>query len=113
MKQIIFYQKQSWEIPVKDFLDDLEIKNPQLYSKVRIKIKLLMINSLWNEDVKHIWDKIYELRIKQSSNISRIFYFTIQNEKIILLDWIIKKTQKLEKSVIERIKKYKNDFLKN
>jgi phage-related protein len=51
------------------------------------------------------------LRVKQSSNISRIFYFTIKNEKIVLLDWIIKKSQKLDSSVIERVKRYKNDFL--
>jgi phage-related protein len=51
------------------------------------------------------------LRIKQSSNISRIFYFTIESEKIILLDGIIKKTQKLDNSIIENVKNYKNDFL--
>jgi phage-related protein len=113
MKQIILYQKQNWEIPVKIFLDDLAYINTDLHSKILQKIDLLSINRLWKEEVKYIWDKIYELRIKQSSNISRIFYFTIQNEKIILLDWIIKKSQKLNKSVIEKIKKYKDSFLKN
>ena len=112
MKQIIFYQKQSGDIPMKNYLDDLETKNPKLYSKIWLKIKLLVVDNLWNDDIKYIWDKIYELRIKQSSNISRIFYFTINNEKIILLDWIIKKTQKIDNSIIERVKKFKNDFLK-
>lgn len=111
MKQIIFYQKQSGKIPVVDFLNDLEKKNPDLHAKVLQKIDLLAIDKLWQEDVKYIWDKIYELRIKQSSNISRIFYFTIENEKIVLLDGIIKKTQKLDNSIIEKVKNYKNDFL--
>lgn len=111
MKEIILYQKRNWEIPVKIFLDDLEIKNPKLYSKTWLKIKLLIVDNLWNEDIKYIWDKIYELRLKQSSNISRIFYFTIKNEKIVLLDWILKKTQKLDNSIIERVKKFKDDFL--
>lgn len=112
MKEIIFYQKQSWEIPMKIFLDDLSFLNNDLYAKTLQKIDLLSIDKLWQEDVKYIWNKIYELRIKQSSNISRIFYFIIQNEKIILLDGIIKKTQKLDKKIIEKIKKYKDDFLK-
>lgn len=113
MKEIIFYQKQNWEIPMKIFLDNIEIKNPKLFSKIWMKIKLLISYNVWNDDIKYIWEKIYELRIKQSSNISRIFYFTIQNEKIVLLDGIIKKTQKLDNSIIEKIKKYKEDFLKN
>lgn len=111
MKEIIFYQKQSWEIPMKIFLDDLSFLNNDLYAKNLQKIDLLAIDKLWQEDVKYIWDKIYELRIKQSSNISRIFYFTIENEKIVLLDGIIKKTQKLDNSIIEKVKNYKNDFL--
>ncbi|MDD5213661.1 MAG: type II toxin-antitoxin system RelE/ParE family toxin [Candidatus Gracilibacteria bacterium] len=111
MKEIILYQKRNGEIPVKIFLDDLEIKNPKLYSKTWLKIKLLIVDNLGNEDIKYIGDKIYELRLKQSSNISRIFYFTIKNEKIVLLDGILKKTQKLDNSIIERVKKFKDDFL--
>lgn len=88
MKQIIFYQKQNGKIPVVDFLNDLEKKNPDLHAKVLQKIDLLTIE-----------------------NISRIFYFTIENEKIVLLDGIIKKTQKLDNSIIEKVKNYKNDFL--
>lgn len=113
MKQIILYQKTNWEIPVKTFLEKLSFFNNDLHAKTLQKIDLLLIERLGNDDVKYIWDKIYELRIKQSSNISRIFYFTVQNEKIILLDGIIKKSQKLDNSVINRIKKYKEDYLKN
>lgn len=113
MKELIFYQKENWEIPMKKFLDKIEKNNPKFYAKIWLQIKLLLIDSLWNEDIKNIWDKIFELRIKQSSNISRVFYFTIKNEKIILLEWIIKKSQKLNNSIIEKIKKYKKDYIKN
>ncbi len=113
MKEIIFYKKQNWKFPVKDFLDDLKYKNPVLHSKILQKIDLLSLDRLWNDDFKYILDKIYELRIKQSTNISRIFYFTIQNQKIVLLDWIIKKNQKLDNSTLDRVIAYKNNFLKN
>ncbi|MFA5916979.1 MAG: type II toxin-antitoxin system RelE/ParE family toxin [Candidatus Gracilibacteria bacterium] len=112
MKQIIFYQKQNGKVPVKEFLNELAIKNSDLNAKILQKIDLLLLDRLGKDEVKYIGDKIYELRIKQSSNISRIFYFTIQNEKIVLLDGIIKKTQKLDNSIIEKVKKYKDDFLK-
>ncbi len=113
MKQIIFYQKQNGKVPVKEFLNELAIKNPDLNAKILQKIDLLLLDRLWKDEVKYIWDKIYELRIKQSSNISRIFYFTIQNGEIVLLDWIIKKSQKLDNLVIKRIKNYKDDYLKS
>lgn len=113
MREIIFYQRQNWKIPAKEFLDNLFLKNSDLHSKTLQKIDLLLMDSLWNDEVKYLKEKIYELRIKQSTNISRIFYFTIQNKKIVLLDGIIKKAQKLDNSIIERIINYKNDFLKN
>jgi hypothetical protein len=46
MKQIIFYQKQNGKIPVVEFLNNLEKKNPKLYSKIWLKIKLLAVNNL-------------------------------------------------------------------
>lgn len=111
MRQIIFYQKQNWKFPMKDFLNELVIKNPELYAKILQKIDLLLLDRLWNDEVKYIWDKIYELRIKQSSNISRIFYFTIQDKEIVLLDWIIKKSQKLDNYIIKKVKNYKDDYI--
>gem|GEM_PF-4316140 len=46
MKQIIFYQKQNGKIPVVDFLNNLEKKNPDLHAKVLQKIDLLAIDKL-------------------------------------------------------------------
>lgn len=38
MKQIILYQKQNWEIPVKIFLDDLAYINNDLHAKILQKM---------------------------------------------------------------------------
>jgi phage-related protein len=112
MKEVIYYTKENWECPFTSFMDILEVTNIKLFTKIFFKINLLSYWKLWSEDIKYIWDKIYELRIKQSSNISRIFYFTYSWNKIIILDWVIKKENKLKQSILNKVKWYINDFLK-
>jgi phage-related protein len=112
MKEIIFYKKKNWAQPVADFMDNLVKINPKMLAKIIHKLDLLSQGKIWKEDIKYIWDKIYELRIKQSTNISRIFYFTYEKEIIILLDWIIKKDNKIKSDILVRLRKYMEDFIK-
>ncbi len=112
MKQILYYSKENGKIPVRDFLIDLEKKNTSLMLKIRSKIQLLSLGLLGENDVKFIQDKIYELRVRDGNNISRVFYFTYTGENIVLLDAIIKKDQKLKQTDIHRALEYKNDFIK-
>ncbi len=76
MKKIIYYTKENWECPFVNFMLILKKTNVKLFVKISFKVNLLWDWKLWLDDVKFIWNKLYELRIKQSSNISRIFYFT-------------------------------------
>jgi hypothetical protein len=46
MKQIIFYQKQNGKVPVKEFLNELAIKNSDLNAKILQKIDLLLLDRL-------------------------------------------------------------------
>lgn len=110
-KEVIFYQKTNWDIPVKKFLDSLKIKNPQMLAKILSKIDLLSQDLLWEEDIKFLKEKVYELRVKKSTDISRILYFTITTNSIVILDWIIKKDQKLNKDILDKMIIYKNDYL--
>lgn len=45
------------------------------------------------------------------NDITRIFYFFVIGQKIILTNGFVKKTQKTPKSEIELAKKYRNDYL--
>ena len=53
---------------------------------------------------------MFELRIKFASDISRIFYFFVVDNRIILTNGFIKKTSKTPKSEIELARKYKEDY---
>lgn len=55
---------------------------------------------------------LYELRIKFSNDIARIFYFTYYNQEIILLNGFIKKTMKIPKAELDRAKRYMDDFIR-
>ena len=109
MKIILYYKKENWKIPFYEFINNI---NENLFSKVFFKIELLASNLLWKNDVKYIKDKIFELRIKNENNIIRVFYFSKINNEIIILDWFIKKENKLKKQVLDRVIRYKNDYIK-
>ena len=47
---------------------------------------------------KFLGDGIYEVRVQQVNNITRVLYFLVVNKKIILTNGFIKKSQKTPKS---------------
>lgn len=61
---------------------------------------------------KPLTDGIFELRIKFGSNISRVLYFFVIGNKIILTNGFIKKTQKTPPGEIAKAKRYRDDYIK-
>lgn len=53
---------------------------------------------------------LYELRIKFSSDIARIFYFTYHKNKFVLLHGFVKKTMKTPHREIEKAIEYMEDY---
>ena len=104
---------ENGKIPVQDFLYSLE---PKLRAKAFRDIELLknLGRDLREPYVKSIkgekYKGLFELRIKFSSDIARIFYFAYYHNKFILLHGFIKKTMKTPSSEIERAKKYMEDY---
>ena len=109
MRKVIFYKTANGKCPVEEFLDSLPGKVVQ---KVVWVLKLL-------EDLEFIpaiyfskmsgTDDIWECRIKQGSNIYRIFAFWKGNE-IVLTHGFIKKTQKTPRGEIEKAENYKKEY---
>lgn len=105
-----YYELENGNCPVEDFI--LE-QNNKMQAKIFKNLELLENrgNELREPFSKHIEDGIFELRSKVSNDITRIFYFFVIGQKIILTNGFVKKTQKTPKSEIELAKKYRNDYL--
>ena len=87
-----YYKKGDGTCPIQDFMDSLDIK---------MRAKLLRLqclleqngNALTEPYSKHIEDGIFELRVQQGNNIARALYFFLVNQRIIITNGFIKKTQ--------------------
>lgn len=109
MFNVSFYELPSGEKPVQQFLLDLPEK---MRAKALYSISLLeeFGNALREPYSKSLGDGLFELRIKFASDISRIFYFFVVDNKIILTNGFIKKTMKTPKSELELARRYKQDY---
>ena len=109
MFEIEFYELPNGRKPVEEFLDSLNVKmrNKALDSLAILKEFGNMLREPYS---KPIGDGIFELRIKFSSDITRIFYFFYVENKIILTNGFIKKSRKTPNEEIVLAKKYKSDY---
>lgn len=60
---------------------------------------------------KHLDDGIFEIRTKFGSDITRVLYFFVISQRIILTNGFIKKTQKTPVAEISLAKQYRADYL--
>ena len=67
-------------------------------------------NELREPYSKYLTDGIFELRVKQGSDISRVLYFFVVGRKIILTNGFRKKTQKTPQNEIDLALKYKTEY---
>lgn len=105
-----YYELENGTCPVEKFILKQDNK---MQAKIFKNLELLEIrgNELREPFSKHIEDGIFEIRNKVGNDITRIFYFFVIGQKIILTNGFIKKTQKTPKAEIALAKKYRNDYL--
>lgn len=110
MFDVIFYEGENGEKPVEIFLDSLD-------NKMRAKLLgLLGIlsekgNSLREPYSKHLQDGIFEIRCKFGNDITRVLYFFYYNQRIILTNGFVKKTQKTPKNEIDLAIKRRKSYI--
>lgn len=109
MFDIEFYQLPDGEKPVETFLDGLDKK---MRAKALYGLAILKEfgNTLREPHSKPMGDGLFELRIKFASDISRIFYFFVVDNKIVLTNGFVKKTMRTPKSELDLARKYKTDY---
>ena len=98
MYEVLFYDTIDGKCPVQDFLDSLE---PKILAKTLRTIDLLETNGP---------NGIFELRTKQGSDITRVFYFFFIDQKVVLTNGFIKKTNKTPIAEKLLAQKYKDDY---
>lgn len=63
--------------------------------------------------VKHLQDKLWEIRLKDKDGIARVIYILANKRRIVLLHAFVKKTQKIPKGALEialkRIREVEDD----
>ena len=108
--EVEFYETKNGIQPAREFILSQEKKQ---IAKTLDMIQLLQDNGyrLCEPYSKALENGIFELRIKQGNNISRIMYFFYVDQHIILTNGFIKKTQKTPRSEIEKAKNYRADYL--
>lgn len=104
-----FYRTENGTCPVQEFLDSL---NDKMRAKVLRMILLLEEHGteLREPYSKPLNDGIFELRIKQSSDITRVLYFFMTGKKIILTNGFMKKSMKIPRPEIYKALKYREDY---
>ena len=109
MFDVDYYELPNGDKPVEKFIDSLDTK---MRAKALGCIEILAEygNTLREPYSKSLGKGLFELRIKFSTDITRLFYFFFINNKIILTHGIIKKTDKTPPSEIALALKYKADF---
>ncbi len=107
--EVNFYYKQMADCPVRDFLDIVGRQNAGKAFRC-----YLPVGNQWHTAAgalfQIIGDGIFELRAKQSSNITRILYFFVVGHQIILTNGFVKKTQKTPPEEIALAQKYRADY---
>lgn len=108
--EVNFYKTANGYCPVKTFLDSLDQK---MVAKLLKSIKLLeeFGNELREPYSKSLGNGIFELRAKQGSNITRVLYFFIVGQEIILTNGFVKKSLKTPITEIHKARNYRDDYL--
>jgi phage-related protein len=106
-----FYVDSTGASPVEEFLDTLDSKTR---ARFRWSMEQLRIRNVQAKAplVKHLEDKLWELREESQTNIYRVIYFFFTGQRIVFLHGFQKKSQKLPAKELKLAKKRYDDFIK-
>lgn len=105
-----FYKDSQDNEPVKNYLNSLPDKQR---AKVLRDLQLLeeFGPALGMPSVRNLGDKLLELRVKQGTNISRVFFITWTGREIVLLNGFTKKSQKTPPGEIQKALRLRDEYI--
>ena len=106
MYQIVYYD-------YAEFLAFLKDLPPKLAVKITDTLELIEAgyDVLRNPLSKHLESGIYELRIKQASDIARVFYFHDEGKLIIITNAYLKKANKTDPRELKRAQLRRKEYI--
>lgn len=104
-----YYEQEDGTRPAEEFILSQDKK---MQAKLFLALEFLEEKgpALREPFSKSLGDGILEVRAKQGSDISRVLYFFVIGNKIILTNGFVKKTQKTPPREIDRAKRYRADY---
>jgi len=109
---IEYYERADGKCPVREFIDGLSHEGQAKYifiSRLLVEYGVQVREPYVKQFTGH--KKLFEIRIKDKTGISRILYFTHTGRRIILLHGFTKKTNKTPQREIEIAEERMKDFL--
>jgi phage-related protein len=107
VRELIFYQNYFFEF--------YEEQNEKTQEKIDYVLDLVTnVDRVPEKFLKHLegTDGLYEIRVKLSSNIFRIFCFFDEGKIVVVLHGFQKKTEKTPKNEIQKAEKLKDEYFK-
>jgi len=108
--RVLYYSTINGKTPVKEFINSRSIRNRQKIAAVLEHLENVG-NDMRRPFSDYLKDEIHELRIKLSSDETRIMYFFCYEEYIVLTHCFIKRTKQIPEKEIKKAVKYRNDFI--
>ena len=110
--QLLFYQSFNQRVPVKEFIEKLQVSD-----RAHILGCLKSIEELGFETsrvgFRQIRGKLWEIKIRAENIGARVFYVSLTPEKIILLHAYKKQSQKTPDKEIKIAEKRLDEVLRN
>jgi len=107
---IVFYVTRGGEEPVREFLEGLDLRTQARFAW---SIEQLRIRNTQAREplVRHLEEKLWELRRESRTNIYRLFYSFLAGRRILFVHGFQKKTQRTPRREIEIAQARLADFL--
>jgi len=98
--EVLFYETEGGRAPVRENLEALP-EPDQAKAAAHISLLEQHGHTLREPHVKHMQDKLKELRFKISAGQYRVFFFFHVGSKIVLVHSMVKKTQTTPKNDLD------------
>ena len=97
---IVFYEDERGASPVEAFLDGLDAKTQARFAWSLEQLRVRNVRAR-EPLVRHLVDKLWELREESRTNIYRLLYFFATGRRIVVVHGFQKKTQKTPRREID------------